>query len=298
MDINPVLDRLGLSGNARVVVFHADDIGMCQSTVTAYADLLAYGMLPAAAVMVPCPWFPAMGALARVQAGHARLDLGVHLTHTSEWQAYRWRPISIVDPASGLLDEEGYFHRLAAPFQQSAETEAVTQEMRAQVERALAAGIDITHIDSHMLALFHPRFLPAYLELANAYQVPALMFRAAAAEALASRYRIGAGFVDFVASLEDRGFPLFDHLHVMSLAEPEGRLEAAVRALEELPPGLSYFVIHPAEDTPELRAIAPDWRCRVADLALFSNPAWQKAVAAAGVHVVGFRVIRDLMRNA
>lgn len=260
-------------------------------------ELLGYGTLSSAAVMVPCPWFPAVGALARAHGGGG-LDLGVHLTHTSEWQSYRWRPISTTDPASGLLDDEGYFHRLAAPFQEGAKTGAAALEMRAQVERALAAGIDVTHIDSHMLALFHPRFLPAYLELANTYRVPALMFRTAAAEAVAERYRMGPGFVEFVASLEDRGFPLFDHLHVMSLSESGGRMEAAVRALEELPPGLSYFVVHPAQDTPELRAMAPDWRCRVADLALFTHPAWQKAVDAAGVHVVGFREIRETMRNA
>jgi hypothetical protein len=82
----------------------------------------------------------------------------------------------------------------------------------------------------------------------------------------------------------------------MSLTEHDGRLEQGVQALAACPPGLTYFVIHPASDTPELRAMAPDWRCRVADLALFTSPAWAEAVAASGVKVIGYRELRDVMR--
>ena len=106
---NPVLKKLGLSDEARVVIFHADDIGMCQASLAAYADLVGVGLISAASTMVPCPWFPATAAFCR--ANPDRVDMGVHITLTSEWADYRWGPTSTCDPTSGLLDADGYMHR-------------------------------------------------------------------------------------------------------------------------------------------------------------------------------------------
>jgi predicted glycoside hydrolase/deacetylase ChbG (UPF0249 family) len=295
---NPYLKRLGLPDDARVVVLHADDIGMCQSTVSAYADLVECGSLSSVAMMVPCPWFPAAAAFYRNHPASLRLDVGAHLTLTSEWDTFRWRPLAITDPGSGLLDGEGYFHRLAAPVQAEADPQAVRRELVAQIETALAAGLDLTHMDSHMLTIFHPRFLPIYFDLAQTYQLPAFMLpgehdfwrREGLSEAEAGE------LAAVTERVEAAGLPLFDSFYVMSLDQPAGRLEEATQALAACPPGLTHFVIHPAADTPELRAMAPDWRCRVADLALFTSPAWAQAVAASGVTVIGYRPLRDALR--
>jgi predicted glycoside hydrolase/deacetylase ChbG (UPF0249 family) len=295
---NPYLQRLGLADDARVVVLHADDIGMCQSTVSAYADLVACGSLSSVAMMVPCPWFPAAVNFYRNHPASLRLDVGAHLTLTSEWDAFRWRPLAITDPGSGLLDGEGYFHRLAAPVQAEADPQAVRRELVAQLETALAAGLDLTHMDSHMLTIFHPKFLPIYFDLAQTYQLPAFMLRGE--REFWRREGLSEAEADELAAVTGRveaaGLPLFDSFYVMSLDQHEGRLEEATQALATCPPGLTHFVIHPATDTPELRAMAPDWRCRVADLALFTSPAWAQAVAASGVTVIGYRAIRDAMR--
>ena len=108
MSTNPFLKKLGFAADARVVIIHTDDIGMCQASVGAFRDLIDFGLISSAAVMVPCPWFPEVAALCRSRPG---IDMGVHLTLNSEWDSYRWGPISTRDPASGLLDEEGYFYR-------------------------------------------------------------------------------------------------------------------------------------------------------------------------------------------
>jgi len=105
---NTALRELGFSAADRVVIVHADDVGMCNATVNAFFELADYGVISSGSVMVPCPWFPAVAAACR---GNADIDVGVHLTLTSEWDRYRWGPISTRDPASGLLDEEGYFYR-------------------------------------------------------------------------------------------------------------------------------------------------------------------------------------------
>ena len=140
MNPNPVLQKLGFADDDRVVIIHADDIGMCQATVSAFADLVDFGLISCGAVMVPCPWFPQVAAYCRQ---HPLVDLGVHLTLTSEWNGYRWGPISTRDLASGLIDPEGYFYRRSEQVQEHGGNAAVPLELQAQVDRALAAGIEV-----------------------------------------------------------------------------------------------------------------------------------------------------------
>jgi hypothetical protein len=101
----------------------------------------------------------------------------------------------------------------------------------------------------------------------------------------------------YVLELEQQGLPIFDHWHVMSLTDPDDRLSQARRVLDALDPSSTNFIVHPAIDTPELRAMAPDRRCRVADHALFTSEAWRRAIKYTGVQIVGFRTLRDGMNN-
>ncbi|MGH2538795.1 MAG: polysaccharide deacetylase family protein [Candidatus Promineifilaceae bacterium] len=298
---NPALKRLGLGRRDRAVIFHADDIGMAHCSLQAYADLRERGLAPAASVMAPCPWFAAAAAYCRQQArpgAAGSIDMGVHLTLTSEWDGCRWGPISTREPASGLLDAGGYFYRLAADVQRSGRPEAVQTELVAQIERALAAGIDVSHLDSHMLSLFHPAFLGLYFDLALHYRLPAFMLRAGAAglAALGLDGEAQAAVGPALQAAEADGLPLFDHFHVNPLLEATpDRLAYARRVLADLPAGLTYFIIHPATDTPELRAMAADWPARVADYQLFMSDGWREAVRASGVEVLDCRALRPLV---
>ncbi|MFN8481812.1 MAG: polysaccharide deacetylase family protein [Anaerolineae bacterium] len=297
MTPNPVLKRLGLADTDRVVIIHADDIGMCQSTITAFAELTDFGLVSSGAVMVPCPWFPAISAYCRE---HPALDVGVHLTLNCEWRAYGWPPISTVDPASGLLDARGYMWRTRDETVNNADPAAVAVEAEAQIRRALDAGIDATHIDSHMFTIVTPRFMPSYIDLAHRYRLPAFAFGPASA----GFARSGGGsqaqddMAAFFQQMEDAGIPLFDHADFMPLNAHEDRVETAKERLGRLPAGLSYFILHPAADTPELRALAPDYRARVADHQAFLSPALRDFVRGQGIHVIGYRTLRDLWRGA
>lgn len=296
---NPYLSKLGFSNTDRVVIFHADDIGMCQGSVSAYADLVDFGILSSAAMMPPCSWFPAAVQYYHQHPDKARLDVGAHLTLTSEWAGYRWRPISTADPASGLLDREGYFYPLAKYVHEHAALLAVERELQVQIEQALAMGLDLTHFDTHMLTLFHPRLLPVYFKLSQIYGLPIFMLRSDHTY-WQSRSHNGASarsLTSLIHTIEQHGLPLFDHFYVMSLDSAEDRLEEAKQALAACPAGLTHFVIHPVTDTPELRAMAPDWPSRVADYELFTSHAWQQAVAASGVQVIGYRALREAMRS-
>lgn len=294
---NAFLKKMGFSATDRVVVLHADDIGMCQSTVSAYADMLAFGLISSAAVMVPCPWFPAAAERIRELAS-SKPDVGVHMTLTAEWDTYRWAALSTADPATGLFDPTGYFPHRTDPIRVHASPDAVALELRAQFEKALAFGIDVTHIDSHMLSVFTPAYLPLYLGLAFEHRVPAFALRQDL-DALRARGFDEAGAADLVRvtnEFEEQGLPIFDHVYCMSLNTAKGRVAEAAQALAECPSGLTHFIVHPASDTPELQAIAPDWRSRVADRALFLDEAWKSAIAASGVHVIGYRALRDAIR--
>lgn len=299
MTVNPILEKLGFSDNDRVVVFHADDIGMCHASVAAYADLWGNSPLKSAATMVPCAWFSETARLVRKQTD---ADMGVHLTLTSEWDGMRWGPISTSDPASGLIDAEGYFYRESESVQANAEVEAVAVELRAQIERAKRAGIDFTHIDTHMGALFHPKLLQVYVELGFEVGVPAFGVRLSAEQLVASGYDVGSAekINQYSQQIEARGMPLFDGFHMLPLHEKfaaEERLDHAHQVLDSAPAGLHYFIIHPAIDTPELRALAPDWQARVADYDLFMNDQWRNTIEASGVRAIGMKALRDLIRN-
>lgn len=297
MNPNPILKKLGFAVDDRVVIIHADDIGMCQATLPAFADLVDLGLVSSGAVMVPCPWFPQAAAYCRE---HAWVDVGVHLTLNSEYDSYRWGPISTRDPASGLIDEEGCFHRRQEPVQQQANPAAVQAEIAAQVDRALAGGIDVTHIDTHMGTVAHPKFIPSYVQLAQQHNLPALMLRLDEAgwRAIGLDSEFATFATQFVAQLEEQGVPMLDHLsQELPLDQHKDRVEIAKTIFDSLPPGLTHFILHPALDTPELRAIAPDWRSRVADYQAFMSEELRDYVRDIGIHVIGYRALRNLMRE-
>ncbi|HNS50035.1 MAG TPA: polysaccharide deacetylase family protein [Anaerolineae bacterium] len=301
---NPALRKLGLSQKDRVAILHADDVGMCQATLAAISDLWEAGLVSSAAAMVPCPWFAQAAALCRASPG---VDVGVHLTTTCEYSAYRWGPLSTRDPASGLLAEDGGFHQTAPAAGLHGRPEAALREMEAQVVRAQDAGIDITHIDSHMGTAWFPAVLPGYVELARQFRLPLLLlrpkpptWRALQDEGwIAPGHEMAALALNQARALEQDGWPLLDNVFMMPLDRPGDRLEQAIWALDSLPPGITHFVLHPAVDTPELRAITPyDWPSRVADYRAFTSHELAVHVRRSDLQVIGYRALRDLVRTA
>ena len=294
--MNPALKKLGFGEQDRVAIIHTDDIGMCHSGLTAYEKLLDVGLISSASTMVPCPWFL---ETARFCREHAGVDMGVHLTLNAEWETYRWGPISTRDVASGLLDEQGYFFSDPEKTMQRADPKAVASELRAQLERALSAGIDVTHVDSHMGTVISAPFVQLYVDLALEYRLP--LFLPKASEDELSRRGYDAERIKFwlqlIDELEERGVPLFDGFTMLPLDDPTDHISRAKSVLDNLPPGLTYIVLHPSVDTPELRAAcAPDWPSRVANYEAFSSPELRDYAKQSGVRVIGYRPLRDLMR--
>src|SRR5256885_485604 len=133
-----VQERLGYPGNARLLVIHADDLGMAHSVNRATFEALEKNWITSSSILVPCPWFP---EVARFAAEHPDADLGIHLAVNSEWTTFRWGPVSPVDAVRSLLDKDGYLPLEETEVVAHAEADQVERELRAQIDRARAAGI-------------------------------------------------------------------------------------------------------------------------------------------------------------
>ena len=294
MNPNPVLKKLGFSDTDRLVILHTDDIGMCQASILAYADLWEFGGISSGAIMMPCPWARAAAEYCRTHPG---VDMGVHTTLTAEWETYRWRPLSTLDPSTGMVDGDGFFWRSEQEAQASADPEAVAVELQIQVRKALEWGVDATHVDTHMGAVAHPKFIPAYIQAGMQNRLAIMLPRGDAPvyQAMGLDAGIAAGFAAFTGQLEEQGLPLVDALVSMPLDQPEGQIDIAKKLLDGLSAGVTHFIFHPSVDTPELRSICPDWPSRVANYKTFMSSEIKEFIKNAGIHVIGYRDLRNLM---
>ena len=272
--------RLGFSADDRLVIVNCDDLGSSHSANAGVYDALRRGAATSASLMVPCPW--ARGAAAEYRGE----DVGVHLTLNAEWDLYRWGPIT---QAPSLLDGDGGFPRTVADVWEHADLDEVRRECRAQIERAIYWGFDVSHLDSHMGTLqLRPEFFDVYLDLADEFRLP-LRLSGAATERL-----IGFPFRSLAA---ERGVVFPDHF--LWVSGGVGSRAALAEAFAALEPGVTEVYLHPALDTPELRAMSPDWEGRADDyeLLLSAGPDGLRAlVERAGAALVGFRELRELMR--
>jgi predicted glycoside hydrolase/deacetylase ChbG (UPF0249 family) len=296
MTTNPFLKKLGFSDNDRAVIIHTDDIGMCHASVQAFKDLWAFGTISSGATMVPCPWFPAVAQMCRENPG---MDMGVHATLNAEWESYRWGPVSTRDTSSGLLDETGYFHQWHPAVYENAKPEAVEKEVNAQVEKALAAGIDVTHVDSHMGTIMHPKFIQSYIQAASSRVLPSMLPRLTA-EGMAMMgmsEKEQAEYAPLMDKFEAMGIPMLDGILSLPLEHGDDHIGIARKLFGELPIGITHFIFHPSIDTPELRAIAPDWIARVVNYNTFMSDEIKKILEREDIQVIGYRALRDAMRK-
>jgi len=211
--------------------------------------------------------------------------VGVHLTLNAEYDLYRWGPIT---HAPSLLDGDGGFPRTVEDVWDHADTEEVRKELRAQVERAILWGFDISHLDSHMGTVqLKPEFFDVYLELAVEFQLPMRLGGASTQRA------IGFPFRDLAA---EEGVLFPDHLVVIPGVGTRRTLE---KRLLDLKPGVTEVYVHPAIDTPELRSFSPDWASRVDDHAyVVHDGSLRTMIQRGGVKLIGYRELRDVQRAA
>ena len=275
-------EALGLT---RVLILHVDDLAMCHGANRAFLDLARGGFATSGSVMVPCPW---LREIAEEAAGDAALDLGVHLTLTSEWRHYRWRPLSTTSRASGLIDGDGYFWRDVASLRAHLVPEAAEAELRAQIEFAVAAGLKPTHIDAHMAAAMLPELLDLHIRLGLDYGVVPVLPRGIRWAPQAESYQAA------LAQLDAAGLPVIDHFRDTLPVDADQTRPRYRETVAGLPQGVTHFALH-ATVPGEIETIAPDhagWRTR--EYARFAGGAVAEWCAEAGIAAIGYREIQQL----
>ena len=269
-------ERLGYGPDDKLLIINCDDLGSSRSANVAIYSALRHGLATSATLMVPCPWARDAAAAYRGE------DVGVHLTLNSEWETYRWGPIT---HSPSLLDGDGGFPRTIQDVWDHADLEEVRKECRAQIERAIFWGFDVSHLDSHMGTLqLRPEFFDVYLELAAEFRLPLRMAGASAESVVGFPFRRLAAEEGVVST------DWFVYTHV-------GSRRTVERTLLDLRPGVTEIYFHPAVDTDELRASHPDWPGRVEDHAsLCEDPTLRDMVERSGAKLMGFRELRELQR--
>jgi predicted glycoside hydrolase/deacetylase ChbG (UPF0249 family) len=292
---NPALRRLGFGPEDRVVIVHADDVGMCHAANVAFWEDQAFGVVTCGSVMMPCPWVPEMAAWCREHPG---TDVGVHITLNSEWEGYRWGPLSTRDPKSGLVDKEGYMWSSVEDVHRHMDVDAAIAEMRTQIETALAMGIDVTHIDTHMgTVMMHSQLFRAYVQLAMEFRVPAMLPRIP--KERMSEWGVAPELGQMLASTMDEiavvGFPVLDG--ICAAMEGGDHLNVYRRLFDSVPVGLTHLLLHPSVPGHDIEAITDSAPYRIADYQTFLCPELEEYVAGQGIHLIGYRRLRDLIRN-
>lgn len=288
----PLVERLGFPPGTKVLLMNADDAGILHAENVATIDALKRGLVGSATVMTPAPWFPEFASMVKA---HPEFDIGVHLTFTSEWTGYRFGPILGTAGAPSLVDSSGFFHLSLASMYAKATVDEAEAEGRAQIKRALDAGIDVSHLDMHMHALgLDARFFDVYLKLAREFDLPVRFIppNEDVRRAQATRLRqAGIIFQDYVIVGADQ--------------EPGETLPVYWRRkIRQLAPGVvTELYIHVSQDDPELRAMTGDqpfrtgWRDRVAEYRIFTDPAMKRLVDSAGVKLIHWKDLRALQRK-
>jgi predicted glycoside hydrolase/deacetylase ChbG (UPF0249 family) len=271
--------RLGYSADAKLVIINADDLGSCHSANVGVFECLATGTVTSATLMVPCPW-------AREASGRYRgEDVGVHLTLNAEYPLYRWGPITY---APSLLGGDGGFPQTVEDVWDHADLDEVRRECRAQIERAILWGFDVSHLDSHMGTLqMRPEFFDVYLDLALEFRLPLRM--------------VSTGLERFIgfparALAAEEGAVFTDHIRYGGGVGSRALFEEDIPTLK---PGVTELLLHPAVDSAELRSLASDdWESRVDDHRMIcGEDGVRRSLAEAGATLIGYRALRELARS-
>jgi len=274
-------EKLGYSHNARLLIVHADDVGMTHSVNSATIAALDTGLVNSASIMVPCPWFPEIADYAK---SHPQIDFGLHLTLTSERVYYRWGPVTPKDKVPTLVDENGYFHLDWKPSVRF-DPKEVELEIRAQIDRAYSMGIRPTHLDSHQYRLLEngKELFQAFLRVAHDYKLPAFVARDWFAES------------PYLEPSMSRDDIVIDHTVTISPGvSPEKWNEFYKTALKNLPPGVTEFVIHLAFANDEMKAATRErdtwgaaWRQR--DFDFFTGAEFRQLLRENNIQLITWR---------
>lgn len=282
-----IQEQLGYPADAKLLIIHADDLGVAHSENIATFQALEEGVVTSASVMMPTPWAKE-AALYAIENPDA--DLGVHITLTAEWETYKWGPMLGADTVPSLVDEHGHFHPDVATFSANAKLEELEAEVRSQIEAAQKAGIAFTHLDGHMGSMLATdEIAQLYFRLGKEYGVPVRLHQHHAHDSNNSELREAVvqmpGKVTTIQGAAPRDFP-------------DGMAASYNQYLRELEPGLNLLVLHLGFDDDEMQAITvnhPLWgaKWRQADYDWSMSEEAKAIIKEEGIILVDWRLVKE-----
>jgi predicted glycoside hydrolase/deacetylase ChbG (UPF0249 family) len=281
-----VAERLGYPADSKLLIIHADDLAVAHSEDAASFDALDRHAVTSASIMVPCPWLTEVAAYAKA---HPDADLGLHLTLTAEWKAYRWGPVESKDKVPSLLDPSENLWPEVEPAVRSLKAEEAEREIRAQIEHAVAVGIHPTHLDSHMGVLFaRPDLFAVYVKVAREYKLPFLAVRTPDAPK------------ELLALLSEKDVVLDSLVMAYPAVGAANWKTFYVNAIRNLKPGLTEIIVHLAHDDAESQAIMVDhpdygagWRQR--DYDVVTSAEFKQALEENHVILIQWKDLKKLL---
>jgi len=271
--------RLGFALSDRLLIVNCDDLGSSHGANVASFRAMADGVATSATLMVPCPW---AREAARMFEG---FSIGVHLTVTCEYPGYRWRGLT---NGASLHDDDGFFPATTKAALLRIDAAEARAECRAQVETALAWGVDVTHLDAHMNVMqSRTDLFEIYLDLAKEFHLPVRMFALADTEKQGFQARERA---------EARGVLFNEHI---VYPWPRRTRDVFFEEIPQLPPGVTEIFAHPVLDGEELRGYdGKTADIRAHDAACLTDPTVSDLLDQHDIRRISFRELREVQRRA
>ncbi|MEN8187557.1 MAG: polysaccharide deacetylase family protein [Bacteroidota bacterium] len=265
-------EKLGYPKGKKVIMLHSDDVGMCEEANIATEKFLLNNEIQSAAIMMTCQ---NAEEFINWAIQNPSQDIGLHLTHTSEWKDYRWGTVTPFNEVPGLLDPDQKMWRSVREVTENATVEEVEKEIRSQIEKSIALGYRPDHIDTHMGTLYAtPNYAKAFFSIAEEYGIPANVVDLSAPGTL--------------VRIRDHGYPIVDeivpHTDAYKLPKldfftsvPKGdtykeKVENFKELIRDLKPGITEIIFHPSVETDNLKGITNSWQQRVWEANMFSDP--------------------------
>jgi len=289
-------ERLGWPAGTKAVIFHVDDAGMSHDSNMGAMKAVGDGVATSLSIMMPCSWVPECAAWLKE---HPQTDAGVHLTLTAEWKDYRWGPVAGKPAVPGLVDEAGCLYHRVSDVVTHASADEVETEMRAQVDKALAMGIQPTHLDSHMGTCFQPFYIERYVKIGIEKGIPVMMFGGHMQHIAAEAAQFKPMLRSLAQRLWDAGLPVIDDLvtRPTNASDYEGRKDELIALLREMKPGVTQIIVHCTDPTEVFPYISGSGAAREAELRLMTDPDIKSFIESEKIVLTTWRELKQRRRR-
>jgi predicted glycoside hydrolase/deacetylase ChbG (UPF0249 family) len=284
-----LVERLGYPADTKLLIVHADDLGVAHSVNQASIKALESGLVSSGSIMIPCSWLPEIAAYAR---SHPEADLGLHLTLTSEWGLYRWGPVLGKEQVPSLLDRDGYLYLSESEAAAHINPKEAEAEIRAQIARARALGIQPTHLDSHMGTLYQNQAL--FETLFRVAHDNKLLVR------VSKEWFTSAPFLPSLLGPDDVAVNTVISIEPSVTADGWSKFYAD--AIKNIQPGITEMIVHLAYDDEEMKGITfahPDWGSawRQRDFQFVTSDAFRNLLKDNNVKLTTWREVAKSLRK-